>query len=328
MRFIVRRVLFYAVAAWVALTINFFVPRLIPGNAVEALMSKYPDLQPSAAKALEIMLGVGHPGPLLHQYWQYLVNVGHLNFGVDYNQFPATVASILAQDLPWTIVLVGTATVIAFFLGTGLGIVAGWRAGGGWLERALPALTFVQALPYFFLALVLIEVFAVKLNWFPEAQSYNGEVVHPGWNLPFIESAVYHALLPAATLVATNVAGWMLQMRNTVITTVSEDYVLAAQAKGLRSRRVVVTYAARNAILPQLSGFANAIGFIVSGAIVMEIVFSYQGVGTLLLNAVSGDDYPMMQAIFLVLVFAVLIANLLVDIVYVLVDPRARSRAS
>lgn len=326
MRFLVRRVLFYLVAAFVALTINFFVPRLIPGNVVESIMSKYPDLQPSAEKAISIMLGIGHQGSLWHQYVQYLNNVVHFNFGTDLANFPAKVSQILSQSLPWTLILVGTSTVIAFFLGTGLGILAGWRSGG-WVERALPALTFVQALPYFFLALVLIEFLAVKHPFFPQAQGYAGQDL-PGWNWPFIWSAVYHSILPAFTIVITNMAGWMLQMRNVMITTVAEDYVLAAQAKGLKNRRVVLTYAARNALLPQLSGFANAIGFVVGGAILVELVFSYPGIGLTLLNAVSSNDYPMMQAIFLIIVFAVLLANLLVDVVYVAVDPRARSRSA
>jgi peptide/nickel transport system permease protein len=185
----------------------------------------------------------------------------------------------------------------------------------------------VQALPYFFLALILIEVLGLKLKVFPLGQGYAGTDV-PGWNWSFIVSAAYHSVLPAFTIVITSVAGWMLQMRNVMITTIGEDYVLAAQAKGLRSRRVVLTYAARNAILPQLSGFANALGFVVSGAIVMEIVFSYPGVGLLLVNAVTSNDYPLMQAIFLVISFAVLLANLFVDIVYVFVDPRARTRTA
>ena len=326
-RFIARRVLFYVLTAWVALTVNFFVPRLLPGNAVEDIMSKYPNLPPSAYKSLQIMLGLNHPGSLWHQYWQYLVDVGHLNFGYDFMEFPAKVSTLLAQTLPWTLVLVGTATVIAFFVGTGLGIVAGWRSGS-WLDRALPSLTFLQALPYFFLALMLLYLLAFKFTIFPQTGPFAADLYHIGWNWPFIKSAIGHAILPAASIVITNVAGWMLQMRNVMITTVGEDYVLAAQAKGLRTRRVVLTYAARNALLPQLSGFANALGFVVSGAIVMEIVFSYQGIGQLLVNAVSSNDYPLMQAIFLVIVFAVLLANLLVDLVYVLVDPRARARTA
>jgi len=324
MPFIIRRLVFYVVAAWVALTLNFFIPRAMPGSAVESIMDKFPNLQPSAYKAIEVMLGVGHPGSLLSQYGDYLVDVAHLNFGTSVAEYPASVASLLAQTIPWTLTLVGTATVIAFLLGTGLGILAGWRAGG-WLDRVLPGLMFLQAIPYFFLALVLVDLLAVKLHWFPIAQGYNGELV-PGWHWDFIGSAIDHSLLPALTIVLTSVAGWMLQMRNVMITTTGEDYVVAAQAKGLSSRRVIFTYAARNALLPQLQGFGLALGFVVSGALVMEIVFSYPGIGLLLLTAVSSNDYPLMQAIFLVITFAVLIANLIVDLVIVFFDPRVRAR--
>ena len=326
MPFILRRLAFYAVAAWVALTLNFFIPRAMPGNAVQGIMAKFPDLQPSAYKALEAMLGVGHPGSLLNQYWNYLVDVFHFNFGTDVANYPASVSSLLVQTIPWTLVLVGTATVIAFVIGTLLGILAGWRHGG-WVDQWLPGLMFLQAIPYFFLALVLLEVLAVKGHFFPLAQGYNGQLV-PGWHWDFIGSAIDHSLLPALTIVLTSVAGWMLQMRNVMITTIGEDYVVAAQAKGLSSRRVVFTYAARNAILPQLQGFGLALGFVVQGALVMEIVFSYPGVGLLLLNAVTSTDYPLMQAIFLVITFTVLIANLIVDVVIVFIDPRVRTGAA
>ena len=324
MSFIVRRVIFYLVAAWVALTINFFIPRAMPGNAVQAVMAKFPNLTPSAYRALEAMLGVGHPGSIWHQYVAYLGDVSHLNFGTDVSQYPASVSSLIAQTIPWTIILVGTATVIAFAVGTALGIMAGWRHGG-WLDRVLPGLMFFQAMPYFFLALILLELLAVRAHLFPLGQGYTGGLV-PGWHWDFINSAIYHSLLPAFTIVLASVAGWMLQMRNVMLTTTGEDYVLAAQAKGLSSRRVVWTYATRNAILPQLQGFGLAVGFVVSGAIVMEIVFSYPGIGLLLLNAVTSNDYPLMQAIFLVITFAVLLANLIVDVVIVVVDPRARAR--
>ena len=324
MSFILRRLAFYLVAAWVALTINFFIPRAMPGNAVQAIMAKFPNLQPSAYKAIEAMLGVGHPGSLWHQYVSYLDDVAHLNFGTSVSQYPASVSSLLAQTIPWTLTLVGTATVIAFLVGTGLGIVAAWRRGG-WVDRSLPGLMFFQAIPYFFLALILLEVLAVNLHLFPIGQGFS-QTVTPGWNLPFIGSAVYHSILPAFTIVIASVAGWMLQMRNVMVTTIGEDYVLAGQAKGLPNRRVVLSYAARNAFLPQLQGFGLALGFVVSGALIMEIVFSYPGIGLLLLSAVSSNDYPLMQAIFLVITFAVLIANLIVNLIIVAVDPRARSR--
>jgi len=324
MPFILRRLGFYVVAAWVALTVNFFLPRAVPGNAVESIMSKFPSLQPSAYRALEAMLGVGHAGSLWHQYVSYLDDVLHLNFGISSSEYPAHVSTLLAQTIPWTLTLVGTATVIAFVLGTLLGTLAGWRHGG-WLERLLPVLMFLQAIPYFFLALLLLYVLAINAHVFPIGQGYAGGLV-PGWDWTFISSAISHSLLPAFTIVITSVAGWMLQMRNVMITTIGEDYVLAAQAKGLPGRRVIFGYAARNALLPQLQGFGLALGFVVSGAIVMEIVFSYPGMGLLLLNAVTSNDYPLAQAIFLVITFAVLIANLIIDVVIVAVDPRVRTR--
>jgi peptide/nickel transport system permease protein len=326
MSFIARRLVFYLVAAWAALTVNFFIPRAMPGNAVQDIMAKFPNLQPPAYHALEAMLGVGHPGSIWHQYGSYLVDVSHFNFGVDVSEYPAKVSTLLGETIPWTLTLVGTATVIAFLVGTALGILAGWRHGG-WADRVLPGLMFLQAIPYFFLALILLELLAVNLHLFPLGQGYAGGLV-PGWHWAFIGSAIYHSLLPAFTIVITSVAGWMLQMRNVMITTIGEDYVLAAQAKGLPNRRVVFTYAARNALLPQLQGFGLALGFVVSGAIIMEIVFSYPGIGLLLLNAVTSNDYPLMQAIFLVITFAVLLANLIVDLVILIVDPRARSRVA
>jgi len=270
MSFILRRLAFYAVAAWVALTANFFLPRAMPGNAVQAIMSKFPSLQPSAYKALEAMLGVGHPGSLWHQYVEYLRDVFTLNFGIDLSQYPAKVSTLLGETIPWTLTLVGSATVIAFVVGTGLGIIAGWRHGG-WFDRALPGLMFFQAIPYFFLALILIELLAARANIFPIGQGYDGGLI-PGWNSAFIGSAIYHS------------------------------------------------------ILPQLQGFGLALGFVVSGAIVMEIVFSYPGIGLLLLSAVTSNDYPLMQAIFLVITFAVLLANLILDFIIVAVDPRARTK--
>ncbi|HLH84694.1 MAG TPA: ABC transporter permease [Trebonia sp.] len=325
MPFIVRRLAFYLVAAWVAITANFFIPRAMPGNPVESVVAKYPNLTPDAIKALELMLGGGQQGSLWSQYVTYLGHVFTFNFGADIANFPTPVSSLLAQTIPWTLTLVGVATVIAFAAGTGLGILAGWRHGG-WLDRSLPGLMFLQAVPYFFLALVLVDVVGVELHWLPTGQGYNGAATQPGWDWAFIASAVQHAVLPAFTIVITSVAGWMLQMRNVMITTIGEDYVVAAQAKGLPSRRVIYTYAARNALLPQLQGFGLALGFVVSGALVMEIVFAYPGIGLLLLNAVSSDDYPLMQAIFLVITFTVLVANLIVDMVIVFFDPRVRAR--
>ncbi len=326
MPFILRRLAFYVVAAWVAITANFFIPRAVPGNPAEIILSKYPDLTPTAFKALEQMIGgAEQTGSLWSQYLHYWDDVFHFNFGVDLNEFPTPVSTVLDQAIPWTLILVGTATVIAFVLGTGLGILAGWRHGGA-LDRSLPVLMFFQAAPYFFLALIFVDFFAIQHHWLPSGQGFNGEVTSPGWTWAFISNALEHSILPAFTIVLTSVAGWMLQMRNVMITTIGEDYVIAAQAKGLSRRRTIFTYAARNALLPQLQGFGMALGFVVSGALIMEIVFSYPGIGYLLLESVQNKDFPLMQAIFLVITFAVLVANLVVDLIIVFFDPRARAR--
>jgi peptide/nickel transport system permease protein len=326
MWFLARRLGFYAVAVWVAVTVNFAIPRVMPGNAVDSLLAKYPTLDASSLKALQAEFGAHTHGSLISQYFTYWGDLLHGNLGLSVSQYPTPVTSIIGQTLPWTLILVGTATVISFLLGTVLGIFAAWRRDG-WLDRSLPALTFLQATPYFFLALIVIQVFALQLRLFPFGQGYDLGLT-PGLNWPFISSAVDHSILPALTIIVTSVAGWMLQMRNVMITTISEDYVLVAQAKGLSPRRVMFTYAARNAMLPNLAGFALSLGFVVAGALVMEIVFSYPGIGLTLYNAVTSNDYPLLQGIFLVIALSVLLASLIADLLYVIADPRARTRSA
>jgi peptide/nickel transport system permease protein len=326
MLFITRRLAFYVVAAWVAITVNFAIPRVMPGNAVDTMLAKFPQLDANSLKALEAEFGTHAHGSLLSQYFTYLGNLAHGDLGLSVNQYPAKVTTIIGQTLPWTVILVGTATIIAFVLGTLLGVLSAWRRGG-WLDRSLPAFTFLQATPYFFLALVVIQLFAVSWGLFPFGQGYDlGQ--SPGWNWSFISSAIDHSILPALTIVLTSMAGWMLQMRNVMITTIAEDYVLVAQAKGLSPRRVMFSYAGRNAILPNLAGFALSLGFVVAGALVMEIVFSYPGIGLTLYNAVTSDDFPLLQGIFLVISLSVLGACLIADIVYFLADPRTRTRTA
>jgi peptide/nickel transport system permease protein len=326
MSFIARRLAFYVVAAWVAITVNFAIPRLMPGNAVDTMLTRFPQLDASSLRALEAEFGTHAKGSLLSQYFSYLGNILHGNLGLSVSQYPAKVTTIIGQTLPWTLILVGTATIISFGLGTLLGILAAWRRGG-WLDRSLPAFTFLQATPYFFLALIVIQLFALQWRLFPFGQGYDLGL-SPGWDWAFISSAIKHSILPALTIVVTSIGGWMLQMRNVMLTTISEDYVLVGQAKGLSSRRIVFTYGARNAILPNIAGFALSLGFVVAGALVMEIVFSYPGVGLTLYNAVTSNDYPLLQGIFLVISLAVLMASLIADLIYVVADPRARSGAA
>jgi peptide/nickel transport system permease protein len=324
MRYLRRKLLFYLVAAWAAVTMNFLIPRLIKGDPVSAFISRTQNSTPmpsSARRALELQFGVSHD-PLWVQYWHYLVNLAHGELGVSINYYPAPVTQVIRQALPWTLVMVGIATIISALLGITLGMIAGWRRGT-WLDGLIPATTFLHAIPYFWLALVLVYVFGSLLGWLPLNLGYSYDTTI-GWNGDFILSAIRHAILPAVSIVVASIAGWMLGMRNMMVSTMGEDYVLTAEAKGLRPRRVMLAYAARNAVLPSVAGFAVALGFVVGGALVTEIVFSYPGIGTNLLQAVNNSDYPLMQGLFLVISLTVLGANFIVDLLYAVIDPRTR----
>jgi peptide/nickel transport system permease protein len=236
----------------------------------------------------------------------------------------APVTAVIRGALPWTLGLVGLATLLSFVLGTLIGVLVAWRRGT-WLDQLLPITTFFQAAPYFFLAFLAIDLFAVKLGWFP-SEGARGITDFPALNWTYASDVLYHAVLPAATIVIASAAGWIVGMRNVMVTTMDEDYVLIAQAKGLPKKRVI-WYAARNAILPSVSSFSLAIGFVISGALLTEVVFSYPGLGFILLTAVQEADYSLLQGIFLVITLAVLIVNLIADFVYVFLDPRTRQEA-
>ncbi|WNV88164.1 ABC transporter permease [Umezawaea sp. Da 62-37] len=326
MRYYLRKLAFYAVALWAALTLNFAIPRLMPGNPVDILLAKLQlrggSVDPAARRSFELLLGGGGDESIVSQYFAYLGNVFRGDLGVSVSAFPAPVSEVIASSLPWTVVLVGIATLLSFLVGIGLGALVGWKRGT-WLDALVPATTVLSAVPYFWLALILVAVFASALGWFPLLGGYD-VVLSPGWNAEFLSSAIYHGTLPALTIVVSSIGGWLLGMRNMMVSASSEDYVLTAQAKGLRDSRIMIRYATRNAILPSVAGFAISLGFVVSGSIITEQVFSYPGIGSKLLQAVQNNDYALMQGIFLVITVAVLGANLVVDLLYALIDPRTR----
>jgi peptide/nickel transport system permease protein len=325
MRIIGRRLFFYLVTAAIAISLDFFVPRLIPGNPVDAILAKMQGVTPSKATihALDLEFGVDTKASLWAQYTHYWNNVLHGNLGTSI-PYSEPVSAAIRAALPYTLGLVGLATLISFVLGTAIGAIVAWKRGS-WLDNLLPVVTFFQAAPYFFLAFLAVNLFAIKLGWFPSERAATAGVF-PAFNLSYVGDVLDHAFLPAVTIVVASAAGWIVGMRNVMLTTMDEDYVLIAAAKGLPKHRVI-WYAARNAILPSVSGFALAIGFIVSGALLTEIVFSYPGLGLLLINAVQNNDYELMQGLFLIITFAVLAANLIADFVYVFLDPRTRQEA-
>jgi len=320
-----RKVGLLILTLWAAITLNFVLPRLMPGSPADAAVAKLSQNGPVSAatrKAIEIQLGVPN-GNLIEQYGQYLGQVATLHFGVSYTFYPQPVADLVAGALPYTLLLVGLVTIVAFVFGTLLGVLAAWRRGT-WLD-ALPTLggSFASAFPYFWTALLLLFFLGYVFKVFPTSGAY-GVTNVPGFNAGFIGSAVNHAILPAITILITSLGGWILGMRNTMISTLGDDYVTFAEANGLKPRTVALRYAARNAILPNLTSFGLALGGVVGGSVLVETVFGYPGIGYLLLKAVTNQDYPLMQALFLMITVSVLLANFLVDILYGVLDPRTR----
>lgn len=327
MRMLLRRAGFYLIAAVAAISVDFMIPRVMPGSAVDAILAQEHGMvtNPAAMRSLELLYGVHDNRPLISQFGHFWAQILRGDLGVSTSVYPSPVTTVIASALPWTLGLVGLATIISFALGTAIGTLAAWRHGT-WMDSLLPATAFLQAAPYFFLAFLAVELFATKLGWFPSQLGQDQLDFLPGWSAGHVQDIVYHAALPAATIVVASAAGWIIGMRNQMLAAMDEDYVLMAQAKGLPLRRVI-WYAARNAILPSVSGFSLAIGFVVSGALLTEIVFSYPGIGFTLFKAVTNHDAPLMQGIFLIVTLAVLSANLLADIAYAFLDPRIRREA-
>ncbi len=326
MNYIARRAGFFVVTLWAALTFNFFLPRLMPGNPALAMLSRLESkghLGPQALQTIELALGLKKHESLIQQYGQYIANAATGHFGISYTFFPDSVSREILQALPWTLGLVGVTTVIAFLLGTLIGLVSAWFRGS-WLDSALPPLfVILSGFPYFWFALLCILLFGVTLGWLPISGGYN-TIMLPSFTASFILSVLRHSVLPALTIVLTSIGGWILTMRNNTITVISEDYVRMARAKGIPQWKVMWHYAGRNAVLPNFTGFGIALGFVVSGAVLVEYVFNYPGLGWMLLDAVSNEDYPLMQALFLMITVAVLVAILAIDILTLWLDPRTR----
>jgi peptide/nickel transport system permease protein len=326
LRFALRRLGFFVFTLWAALTINFLLPRLMPGNPALAMLAKFHgQITPGTLKALDILFGINTHESLPSQYVTYLHQVVTGNFGTSLDFYPASVSSIIGSAIWWTLGLVGITTILAFLLGTGLGIVSAWRRGGRLDSIMPPVFVITSAIPYFWVAMVLVLIFGISLHWLPYLNGYYVSTDTPSLSPTFIGDVLAHAVLPAASLLITTIGTWILTMRNTMISTLAEDYVRMARAKGLPGRRIMVDYAARNAILPNLTGFAMSLGFVVSGAILIEYVFNYPGVGFMLLQAVQGEDFPLTQALFLLITVAVLVAILVADIATALLDPRTRT---
>ena len=327
MRYLLRRTGFFLLTLWAALTLNFFLPHFMPGSPLTALRAKTKG-RISDAKLEEMLTSFGFK-PHQNLFNQYVDYLGHMltgNWGVSASvQLGTPVSDMVKSAVPWTLGLIGVTTVLAFAVGTFIGTIAAWKRGSV-VDSVLPSFFVVSgALPYFVVGLFGILWFSIDNTWLPSNGTYDTDIV-AGFSPGFIGSILQHALLPGFALLITAIGGWVLTQRNNMITTLAEDYIRMGRAKGLSNRRIMYNYAARNAILPNLSGFAMSLGFVLTGAIVVEDLFNYQGVGYQLLNAVLNNDYPVMQVMFMLFTVAVLLALLICDVVTVWLDPRTRAK--
>lgn len=325
MSYILKRAVFYLIAAWASITLNFFLPRMMPGDPGSVLLAKLRgqgDIRPEVIEAMMKAYGVSDD-PLISQYFDYLRNILTGEFGVSTSWFPAPVTEVIRTGFIWTVILMGAALLISFAIGSILGVIGAWKRGS-WMDNITPPVfVFLGSVPYFWIAPMLLFVFAFHFNLFPPRHAYNTDL-SPDFSWAYISSVMSHMILPVISVVIVSVGGWLLGMRNTMIAILSEDYVTMAEAKGLSGRRVMFGYGARNALLPTLTSFGMSLGFILGGSLFTEMVFAYPGLGYLLINSVRGLDYPLMQGLFMMITFAVLIANFIVDVLYVRLDPRIR----
>ncbi|MHB8189399.1 MAG: ABC transporter permease [Ferrimicrobium sp.] len=326
MRYVSQKVGMFLLTLWAAVTLNFIIPRLMPGSPVQAVLLRLAAsgqvVTDATKRTIEIQLGLPHTS-LWTQYGDYLVNIAQFRFGMTYSITDESVMHAILAAAPWTLVLVGTSTVIAFVVGTLLGVYAGWRRQTRVDTVVTIGSTFFSAFPPFFLGLLLLFFFGFKYHFFPLTGGYTAGAV-PTLSFAFLQDALFHSILPAVTLIVTTLAGWVLGMRNNMINTLGEDYVLFAEANGLRDRTIALLYVARNALLPNVTSFGLALGAVIGGSVLVESIFGYPGVGSLLLLAVNNRDYPLMQAIFLLITVSMLVTIFLVDLAYGLLDPRVR----
>jgi len=324
--YILRKVVLFIITLWAAITLVFILPRLMPGSPVDAALGKLASagvpITNAERAAVEAQLGAPHTS-LIAQYGDYWKSIATVRFGTSYSFPSQTVALTIGKALPWTLFIVGTTTVLAFVIGTLLGVYAGWRRGKLADSSVTIGATFFAAFPPFWLGLLLLYLLAFRFGIFPIKGGYN-EGATPSFNWPFIRDAIVHSVLPAATLAVTTLSGWVFGMRNNMINTLGEDYVTFAEANGLKSRTIALLYAARNALLPNVTAFGLSLGAVVGGSVLVEGVFSYPGLGNLLYIAVSNHDFPLMQALFLVITVSMLVAIFVVDLLYVRLDPRVR----
>jgi len=324
--YVLRRFGMFLLVVWLAGTVNFFLPRLGGGDPVRQKMMQTAALGGNVQGGMEEVVAeynkkFGLDTPLWQQYLNYVWDLLHFDFNYSIINYPARVIDIIGRALPWTVGLLLTTTVISWIIGSILGAFMGWPRAPKFLQFVMPPLLSLNAIPFFLLGLILIFLFAFKFPWFPTTGGYYAGTF-PNWSFDFAWNVLKHSVLPALSIILVSIGGWALTMRSVIITTTGEDYVTFADAKGLKNSTIFMRYAVRNALLPQATALALVLGQLIAGTVLVEVIFSYPGIGTTLFYAIAGSDYTLIQGIVFFLILSIALATLLLDLLYPLIDPR------
>lgn len=319
-----RRVALFFAVVFFAASANFLIPRLAPGDptaaVLEQLMSRGQQIEGAGDIVQAYRERFGLDDPMIVQYLSYLWNTMRFDLGDSISYFPQTVSAAIAEALPWTIGLLLVSTLLAFVLGSLLGALIAWPGTPRAIKALVPGLMMLSAIPYYLLALIILYVLAFSSGLFPLGGAYSS---YPeSFDFATLLDITYHAVLPALSIVLAGVGFWALGMRGAMIGTLGEDYLTLAEAKGLKPSRIFFGYAIRNAMLPQITSLAIALGTAASGSVLVEVAFNYPGIGFLLYNALRSSDYFLVQGIAFVLVLTVAVSVLILDLIYPFLDPR------
>lgn len=327
-KMVAKRFCLFLFVIWGAATLNFFLPRIGPGDPVRERLFALSTQGGLTQTGVEEMVAsynarFGLDLPLWRQYLNYLVDMVTFNFGYSLSLFPAKATDLIFDALPWTIGLLLVTTILSFILGTIFGALIAWPKAPKWLELLAAPMLTLAAVPYYLLALILLYVFAFSLKWFPLSGGYTPGT-QPNWSWSFWEDVIRHSILPAFSIILAAIGAWAIGIRGMMISTIGEDYMTFAEARGLKSTTIFSRYALRNALLPQVTSLALSLGYIVSGALIVEVVFTYPGVGSLLFNAIRGADFFVVYGVVFMVVLTLGLATMIVDLAYPLLDPRIR----
>ncbi len=323
--YVLRRLGMWFLTIWIGSSLIFIIPRLAPGDPVTAMVERLVQQAGFVENSADLIeawrVRFGLDGPLYQQYFRYLLNMSKLDLGYSLANFPARVTDIIGRSLPWTVSMVTVSLLLSFAIGNMVGALMAWRRVPGTIRNVLPATLTFTAIPFFMFGILLISLLAFKWKIFPAYGNY-GRGVDPGFNWEFIVSVIWHGTLPVFSIVVTSMGFWALGMRGMLVTTDGEDYMILADAKGLRSRRIFWFYGIRNSLLPQVTALALNLGAVAGGALLVEFIFGYPGLGYFLYQAIITADYTVIQGIVFMLIVGVATAVFILDLLYPMIDPR------